>query len=233
MRNKKNLLLPIPAHFSWHPWQAQFSWHFCPLFLAPCPLFLAPAASPIFLAQTRRSLRLCRQAFISWFSLSPMKRTFDTQSAPAVAPAKERILFIVARGVDRTDYKLYTFTPTEATRFVLDELLAFVEDFTKSGHDEDDEPVIYWDMFDYLCGTWPQTSHPPSTLPLSLLFTPREQLGEWHALPTDDTGFQRCKGAWSEIVELLFFDEVEGTQADRAMSESDWQNQVEMQRDEK
>jgi hypothetical protein len=80
-----------------------------------------------------------------------------------------------------------------------------------------------------LCGKW-KGSRPPSALSYYFWFTPRETFGAWEELKDDEFFF--IKGSWTRIVHTTFYDEIEGNDEDRIVSEDEWNNQVQLNKDE-
>lgn len=107
---------------------------------------------------------------------------------------------------------------------------AVVDDLEERSSCGYEEPWVAWDTFTYLCGKW-KGSRPPKSLPLSLWFTPRKELGTWVALENNrGDGFRMTKGSWASIVEMTFYGEPddEDDHESRSISKGDWDNQVEM-----
>jgi hypothetical protein len=126
--------------------------------------------------------------------------------------------------------RLFSYASSKESLRTFLEVTSDLEEHSRFG---DEDSWVAWDIFTYLCGEW-EGERPPAALPDSLWFTPREELGTWVEIDATHD-FRMIKGPWASIIETQFFGELKDVDdhESRAISESDWNNRVELEASEK
>lgn len=161
-------------------------------------------------------------------SFSPLPPVPDPRPSPS--QAQGNYLFIISHGEQtEREVRFYSYTATPESFQVVKELIDDLEEYWRSGGDAE-EPRILFDIFTYLCGKWPEGARPPFALPCHLWFTPREAFGTWEELLDDE--FFLLTGSWTRVVHTTFYGEAVGNEEDRAVSKGEWDNQVQLNKNE-